>query len=109
MHEELQQIDTSPIDALDAIREQQEELKGLLDKAESGRDKVSAKVYERVKADYAKRLDALEAEARPLREKARAEQARLRPIHERFSEALDGARLDAEEIAVRHEVGELEE
>lgn len=107
MHEELQQIDTSPIDALEAIRKQRVELEELLDKAKGGRDKVSAKVYERVTADYHKRLEALDSEARPLRQKARSEQGRLRPIHTRLAQALEAARLDAEEITFRHEVGEL--
>ena len=109
MQEELKQIDTAPIDALLEIQKEQEQLKGLVAKAEGTKGKVSEAVYKRVRQDYEARLGALEAKARPLREKARAEQARLRPLHERFRKAQEEARLDVEELKFRREVGELKE
>lgn len=109
MQEALQRIDTAPIDALLEIQKEQEQLKGLLAKAEGTRGKVAEAVYTRVRQDYEARLEALEAKARPLREKARAEQAKLRPLHEGFRKAQEDARLDVEELKFRHEVGELKE
>jgi len=109
MQEELKQIDTAPIDALLEIQKEQEQLKGLVAKAEGTKGKVSEAVYKRVRKDYESRLEALEAKARPLREKARAEQAKLRPLHDRFRKAQEEARLDVEELKFRREVGELKE
>ncbi len=109
MQEELQKIDTAPIEALLEIQKEQEQLKGLLAKAEGTRGKVAEAVYKRVRQDYEARLEALEAKARPLREKARAEQAKLAPLHERFRKAQEDARLDVEELKFRHDVGELKE
>lgn len=109
MQEELKQIDTAPIDALLGIQAEQQQIEGLLAKAEGTKGKVSEAVYTRVKKDYGVRLEALESRARPLRDHARQEQGKLRPIHERFKKALDDARLDVEELQFRREVGELAE
>jgi hypothetical protein len=109
VQEELKQIDTAPIDALLGIQAEQKQLEGLLAKAEGTKGKVSEAVYKRVKQDYGARLEALEARARPLRDQARQQQGRLRPLHERFRRALEDARLDVEELQFRREVGELAE
>ena len=109
MQEELRQIDTAPIEALLEIQKEQEQLKGLVAKAEGTKGKVSEAVYKRVRKDYEARLEALEVKARPLREKARAEQGKLRPLHDRFRKAQEDARLDVEELKFRREVGELKE
>jgi PAS domain-containing protein len=109
VQEEVRQIDTAPIDALLGIQAEQDQLKGLVAKAEETKGKVSDGVYRRVRKDYDARLEALEARARPLRDKAREEQGRLRPVHERLRQALEDARLDVEELKFRREVGELKE
>ena len=109
MQEEVRQIDTAPIDALLAIQAEQDQLKGLVARAEETRAKVSEAVFRRVRKDYDGRLEALEARARPLRDKAREEQGRLRPVHERLRQALEEARLDVDELKFRREVGELKE
>ena len=109
MQEELRQIDTAAIDGLLEIQKEQEQLKGLVAKAEGTKGKVSEAVYTRVRKDYEARLEALEAKARPLRERARAEQAKLRPLHDRFRKTQEEARLDVEELKFRREVGELKE
>lgn len=107
MSQEIASIDTSPIDALLQIRTKQEQLQQLVERAESSRTKVSEAVYRRVTADYDTRKRALEAEAKPLRRKARQEHARLAPIHARLRGQVEEARLDKEELEFRHEVGEL--
>jgi hypothetical protein len=106
---ELGQIDTTPIDELLKVQKQQEDLRQLLTKAESTKGKVSEAVYTRVSKDYQTRLDALEAEARPLRSRARQEHGRLQPLHDRLRRAVEEARLDKEELEFRKEVGELGE
>jgi hypothetical protein len=107
MSQEIASIDTSPIDALLQIRTKQEQLQQLVERAESSRSKVSEAVYRRVSADYEARKRALEAEAKPLRKKARQEHTKLAPIHERLRRQVEEARLDKEELEFRHSVGEL--
>jgi hypothetical protein len=100
-------IDTTPIDALLQIKAKQDELQELVSRAERTRAKVSDVVYARVTEDYASRLRGLEAEARPLRKKAREEHARLEPIHQSRQRRVEEAQLDKEELEFRHEVGEV--
>ena len=50
MQEEVRQIDTAPIDALLGIQAEQDQLKGLVAKAEETKGKVSDGVYRRVKS-----------------------------------------------------------
>lgn len=107
--EELGQIETSSIDKLGEIKKAQEKLRGLIEKAESSREKVTAEVFERVVRDYNARIDEHEKEALPLREEARTEFEKLRILHARFEDELGKARLDAEELQFRHEIGELPE
>jgi hypothetical protein len=109
LNPELREIETAAIDELLAIRSKDEELHGLLSRAEENRDKVSAPVFERVKADYEKRIAELAAQAEPLRDDARRQLARLAPLHARFQAALAAARLDVEEIEFRHDVGEIDD
>jgi hypothetical protein len=105
--DELDQIETSYLDKLVEIKEAQERLRGLIEKAESSKDKVSPEVFARVVEDYDTRIEEHEQEALPLREQARTEFEKLRTLHARLSKELDKARLDAEELKFRHELGEL--
>jgi hypothetical protein len=107
MLEELKQVDMSSVEALADIKKQQDGLKALVDKAHERKGKVSDAIYQRVLNDYNVRLQELETQAQPLREKARAEFAKLRALHEKLKATLEGARLDAQEIDFRHEIGEL--
>lgn len=107
MADELSAIDTTHIDGLVTIKVEQDELTGLIEKARSRQEKVPELVFKRVVGDYEARIRALEVEARPLREKARAEFARLVALHRAATAALAKAQLDAQEIEFRHEVGEF--
>ncbi len=107
MTEEIAAIDTSPIEALLAIKTKQDQLQQLVERAEASRSKVSEAVFRRVAQDYETRRLALEAEAKPLRRKARQEHARLEPLHERLRRQVEEAKLDKEELEFRHAVGEL--
>jgi hypothetical protein len=107
MVKELETIDTAIFRALAEIRQDEVVLQGLLDKANAHKEEVSAAVYERVTRDYAGRLKALESRARPLRDTARAELAKLRAVRDRLKAALDTAQLDHQELEFRKQLGEL--
>lgn len=109
MFKELQEIDVSAIDELAAIKNEQEVLEERLEKLEEEREHVSAAVYEKVETDYRERLDALEEKARPLKETARAEYTKLRMLSEKMTLVVARARLDQEEVELRHKLGELDE
>ncbi len=108
MIEELQQIDTSAIEELRKIKQDEEVLKDWLAKMEAKKGKVSDAVFARVRKDYEGRNAALDEKARPLKERARSEYAKLRSRVEQFEKALEVAKLDKEELEFRHEIGEFE-
>jgi hypothetical protein len=68
---------------------------------------VTGEVFDRVRLDYQSRNEALEDQARPLKDQARAEYAKLRSLHGQCMLALEAARLDKEELEFRHELGEF--
>jgi len=108
MIEELQQIDTSAIEELRRIKQDEEVLKDWLGKMEAKKGKVSDAVFARVSKDYEARNAALEEKARPLKDRARSEYSKLRACIERFEKALEVAKLDKEELEFRHEIGEYQ-
>ncbi|HVN77220.1 MAG TPA: FHA domain-containing protein [Thermoanaerobaculaceae bacterium] len=108
MIEELQQVDTSAIEELRKIKQDQEVLKDWLGKMEAKKSQVSDAVFARVSKDYQARNSALEDKARPLKDRARSEYAKLKASIERFEKALEVAKLDKEELEFRHEIGEFQ-
>jgi hypothetical protein len=107
MLKELEAIETKDVEALVEIKREHDVVQQLIEKATSSKDKVPALIYERVMADYDARLKALEAQARPLRQSARAEFAKLKALHTRLTGGLESAKLDLSELEFRHEIGEL--
>lgn len=107
MASKIPDIDTSIIDSLKEIREEQEVLEGRLATMEEKRDSVSEAVYERVKGDYEERLGELDDEARPLEESGRREWARLQKVYEEMQDVQAEARLEKEELEFRHDLGEF--
>lgn len=107
MLKELQDIDTSDVEALAKIKAEDDVVQKLIDKANGSKEKVPEIIYQRVMSDYDARLKGLDAQARPLRVKARAEQAKLRALHARLKAGLESAKLDLSECEFRHEIGEL--
>jgi len=108
MDDELKEIDTSTIAELVRIREQEDLIQQRLQKMEAGKSSVSPAVYERVERDYQSRLAALDAEARPLRLRARQEYAKLRARQTEAERGLQEAASAREELNFRHELGEFE-
>src|SRR5262249_7010074 len=105
----LKQIDTSAIGELTRIREEEDRFQERLRKMESSRGTVSQAVYDRVQKDYAERLATLDTEARPLRERARTEYAKLRELQTKAERALEEVGLAKEELEVRKSLGGVEE
>jgi hypothetical protein len=109
MHDALAQIDVAPLDALARLRGDIDVLDQRLQQMEARREDVATAVYTRVRADYEQRRAALEAEARPLREAARAQYAKLHALLSKSESEHESARLDREEIEFRHSLGEFDE
>jgi hypothetical protein len=109
MAQELTGIDTTQLESLLKIGEERKAIEELIDKAEGMRERVTIAVFERVVGDYRRRIEVLETQARPLREKASGELRSLRDLHQRLRGELEQTRLDQEEIAFRHQVGELDD
>ncbi len=109
MREELSQIDLSPIADLVRIKGEEELLSERLAKMEGQKEKVSRVVYDRVKRDYETRKAALEAESRPLKERARTEYAKLQVLKGQAEKSVEEAALEKEELEFRRELGEFPE
>ena len=108
MLDDLQQIDTSAIEQLVRIKEEQTVLNSRLQKMDENKSSVSNVVYQRVRGDYETRLSALDNEARPLKDHARREYAKLRTLQLGMEKALEDARLGREELEFRNSLGEFE-
>lgn len=63
MLKELEAIDTSPIEQLQAIKAEQLTLQERLERMAAMKEKVSPEVYARVKKDYEAHFVALESQA----------------------------------------------
>lgn len=109
MKDELAEIDVSSIDELQRIKKEQDVVLDRIEKMEDKRGSVTAEVFERVRTDYTSRLEALDREAEPLKERARRQYAALRTVLERIEGALATAKMDREELQLRHELGEYDD
>jgi hypothetical protein len=109
MSDELERIDTAPIQTLAGLRRERGVLEERLAKMEEMRAKVSAEVFERVQTDYETRREELDTQARPLEAAARREWVKLRQLHGECEAALRAAELEREEVDFRFALGELDE
>lgn len=107
MREELGQIDVSVISELVRIKGEEEVLRERLARMDSSKEKVSAVVYKRVHSDYETRQAALEAEARPLKDRARREYAKLKSVRQDVERCVEEAALEKEELEFRRDLGEF--
>jgi hypothetical protein len=107
MFDRIQEIDTGAIEELTRIKRDQEVLEDRLRLMVERREGVSEVVFERVRGDYRKRLDALDHEARPLKKTAGREYAKLQALRTELSTARDEAQLEREEIEFRNGLGEF--
>ncbi|MEO8189613.1 MAG: FHA domain-containing protein [Acidobacteriota bacterium] len=106
MREDLGQIDASMIADLARIKKEEELLSERLARMEAGKQKVSAKVFTRVREDYQSRQAAFQKESRPLQDRARAEYRKLRGIRGAVEASLEEVALEKEELEFRRDLGE---
>lgn len=107
MLEQLEKIDGSVIDELMAIKEERGTIADRLQKMEAEKGKVTEQVYRRVRRDYESRTTELERKAAPLKERARSEFARLKVLLDQIESKHAAAKLDREELELRHRLGEF--
>lgn len=108
MQDELNRIETAPIDALKTLKDEEDVLEGRIASMDGLKGDVAEAVYARVRADYAARLDALRAEAQPLKQQARTQYALLRALLARLDAEAESMKLDREEVELRHKLGEFD-
>ena len=107
MQEGLAAIDVSAIAELVRIKGEEDILRERLARMDSSREKVSAVVYKRVRTDYETRATALDAESRPLKERARREYAKLKNVRRDVERSVEEASLEKEELEFRRDLGEF--
>lgn len=102
-------IDTSVLDQLLAMRQEELRIEEYRQRADSMKDSVDPFVWQRVVNDYKTRLATLESQARPLKVQARKEYAKLRVLIDRITSEEKAAQVAKAELDFRHAVGELTE
>ena len=105
----LSGVDLSVIDALKALKQDADVLNGRLSGLEAVKSEFDPAVFERVSADYAAKVAAIEDQAEPLRRQARETYARLRGVLAEIGSAHDAVKLDRQEIELRHKLGEYDD
>jgi hypothetical protein len=106
--DQLRAVDTSVLDKLVEIRQEETRLESFRTRASDMKGQVSDPVYRRVIDDYTKRASALEQQATPLKTKARGEYRKLHQLVSDVTRIHDQAKLEKEELEFRHAVGELD-
>jgi hypothetical protein len=109
MKKELAAIDVSSIEELQRIKAEQDVILERLEKMEEKKESVSEEVYRRVHVDYETRLKSLDDEAGPLKDQARLQYAELKTVLGQIESALATAKMDREELQLRHELGEFDD
>ena len=107
MLDRIQEIDTGAIEELTRIKRDQDVLEDRLRMMSERREGVSEAVFERVRGDYRSRLDALDREAQPLKQRARGEYAKLSALRDEIRSGHEDARLEKEEVEFRNSLGEF--
>jgi FHA domain len=107
--DQLRDIDTSVLDRLVSIRQEESRLEAFRSRAAEMKGQVSDPVYRRVVEDYNKRGTSLEQQATPLKTKGRVEYRKLHQLIAEVTRLRDQARLEKEELEFRHAVGELDD
>ena len=109
MSHDMPSIDTSGIESLKKLREDQDIVKSRLEKMISIKESVSEEVYTKVYGEYSDKMDALAAEAEPLKSKIRSQYAVLKKIMDELTGELTAINLEKEEMEFRNTLGEFEE
>lgn len=105
----LSAIDLSAIDSLKKLKQEHDQVTERLKSMEAMKSNFADAVYVRVRADYEKRIAALDAESAPLKQAAREQYARLRALLGRFEADHEAIKLDQQELELRHQLGEFDD
>jgi hypothetical protein len=105
----LAAIDLSAIESLKKLKAEQDQLDERLKSMDELKANFAPPVFERVRSDYEKRLQALEEQAAPLKQAAREQYANLRGLIERFEADHEAVKLDQQELELRYKLGEFDE
>jgi hypothetical protein len=103
----IRAIETTSLEKLLDIRKEQARLTEYRTRAEALKGKVEAEVWKRVVDDYTRRAKSFDEQGAPLRTQVRAEYQKLRALFDQIRSGNEAARLEKEELELRHAVGEL--
>lgn len=104
---EIGSVDTSMLDALREIEHEAALLRERRASLQGMRNEYSEAVLDKVDADYARRLEALDAKGAPLRRSASAAYDSLRKAAARVDADHEAKELEQQEIELRHRIGEF--
>ncbi|HEX4480570.1 MAG TPA: FHA domain-containing protein [Rudaea sp.] len=105
----LAAIDLSAIESLKKLKAEQDQLDERLQSMDELKSNFAPPVFERVRSDYQKRLQALDEQASPLKQAAREQYSSLRELIERFEAGHEAVKLDQQELELRHKLGEFDD
>jgi len=105
----LAAIDLSSIDALRKLKQEHDQLDGRVRSMEEMKAGFSEAVYQRVREDYLQRLRGLDDKAAPMKQSAREQYAQLRTLLGRLEGEHEAAKLDQQELELRHQLGEFDD
>lgn len=108
MKQELSSIELACTDALKTLKDETEVLEGRIKAMDDMKSSVAETVYLRVRTDYVAKRDQLEAQARPLRQEAREQYAKLLAALSELEAAEETVKLDKQEVELRHQLGEFD-
>ena len=108
MKQELSSIELACTDALKTLKDETEVLEGRIKAMDDMKSSVAETVYLRVRTDYVAKRDQLEAQARPLRQEAREQYAKLLAALAELEAADETVKLDKQEVELRHQLGEFD-
>jgi hypothetical protein len=105
----LAAIDLSAIESLKKLKAEQDQLDERLKSMDELKANFAPPVFERVRADYQKRLQDLDEQSAPLKQAAREQYSSLREQIDRFEADHEAVKLDQQELELRHKLGEFDD
>lgn len=105
----LSAIELTSIESLKTLKQEQDQLGERLSSMDGMKANFADAVYQRVRGDYQKRVNALDTQAAPLKQAAREQYAKLRALLDRFEADHEAIKLDQQELELRHQLGEYDD
>ncbi|MEM1178885.1 MAG: FHA domain-containing protein [Acidobacteriota bacterium] len=104
---DLEAIDLAVFERLEDLEEERRQLVDWLDKLEAHRGQTPDEVLNEVRRDYVKRLEAVDAELKPLRSAARGVRQQVHAIVEERRAVFEEARKERDILNLRAQIGEF--